>query len=162
MEELIRIVVVHDGVIDPDIVHGLLANDQDIEIVARATGLESSWEVVVDTHSDLILLACAGYSDAVSAFVQRASDDAPGRPVVIVCQSSVNGFVEEAFAAGAEDIVMLPDATDAGLAQAFAPQVMFTLHKAVTRRNGAVSTGPAQGRMICVVGPKGGVGKTLT
>jgi pilus assembly protein CpaE len=162
MEELIRAVVVHDGLIDPDVVHALLSEEGEVEIVARATGLESSWDVVAETHCDVIVVACLGYSDSVTDFLERAGDECPGRPVVVVCEGTANGFVNEAFAAGAEDILTLPDGTDAALARGFAPQLMFTLRKAVTRRNGAVSTAPSQGRMICVVGPKGGVGKTLT
>src|SRR5206468_4013843 len=41
--------------------------------------------------------------------------------------------------------------------------VLFALQKAIARKaGGAAATGVAQSPMICVLGPKGGTGKTLT
>jgi pilus assembly protein CpaE len=58
------------------------------------------------------------------------------------------------FEAGADDIVLLPESPD---------RVRFTLQKAIARKLGtAVATGVALGPMICILGPKGGSGKTVT
>jgi pilus assembly protein CpaE len=46
---------------------------------------------------------------------------------------------------------------------AVAEQLGFALEKAVARRNGAVAAGAtALASLVCVLGPKGGIGKTLT
>jgi pilus assembly protein CpaE len=78
----------------------------------------------------------------------------PDRPVVVLATGSPNGFVSRVFEAGADDILTLPQAP---------PDVGFALQKAVARKQGAaVGTGVALSPMICVLGPKGGTGKTLT
>jgi pilus assembly protein CpaE len=42
-------------------------------------------------------------------------------------------------------------------------QLGFSIEKAIARRTGAISTGATSlGSLICVLGPKGGIGKTLT
>jgi pilus assembly protein CpaE len=58
--------------------------------------------------------------------------------------------------------VVIPD--DAGAdSGAIAAPLGFALEKAVARRSGAVAgAGSALGSLICVLGPKGGIGKTLT
>jgi pilus assembly protein CpaE len=58
------------------------------------------------------------------------------------------------FESGADDLVALPESPE---------HVGFTLQKALARKQGAgVATGVALAPMICVLGPKGGTGKTLT
>jgi pilus assembly protein CpaE len=74
--------------------------------------------------------------------------------VVILSDGPANGFVRRLFEAGADDIVLLPQTPE---------QVRFTLQKAIARKQGsAVATGVALGPMICILGPKGGSGKTVT
>src|SRR5262249_10280480 len=55
------------------------------------------------------------------------------------------------FEVGADDILMLPQS---------AQQLRFAIQKVIARRSGVVQT-DALGRMIVVLGPKGGTGKTL-
>jgi pilus assembly protein CpaE len=72
----------------------------------------------------------------------------------VLCESSPNGFVRRVFEAGADDIITLPESPG---------NVLFTLQKAVARKQGAAAaTGVALAPMVCVLGPKGGTGKTLT
>jgi pilus assembly protein CpaE len=48
-------------------------------------------------------------------------------------------------------------------AEVIGDQIRFALEKAVARRSGAPAAGPAAlASLICVLGPKGGIGKTLT
>ena len=84
------------------------------------------------------------------------SSSSPDRPVVVLCEGSPNGFVRRVFEMGADDIVS--PARDAGSRSEFA------LQKAVARKQGAALARPARGPapVICVLGPKGGTGKTLT
>jgi pilus assembly protein CpaE len=58
------------------------------------------------------------------------------------------------FEAGADDILTLPQSPD---------QVRFSIQKLVARKARQADGGAtSQGRLICVLGPKGGSGKTLT
>ena len=73
--------------------------------------------------------------------------------MIVLCQGSSNGFVHRVFEVGADDILMLPQPSKA---------VSFTIQKAIARRGGARARGSEPGRLIVVLGPKGGTGKTLT
>jgi pilus assembly protein CpaE len=57
------------------------------------------------------------------------------------------------FEAGADDLVTLPGPAES---------VRFSIEKALARKQGAAAAGVATGALICVLGPKGGTGKTLT
>src|SRR6185503_7864648 len=58
------------------------------------------------------------------------------------------------FEMGADDVVRLPESPE---------RVRFTLQKVVARRHAIAAAGAGgTGSMICVLGPKGGTGKTVT
>jgi pilus assembly protein CpaE len=78
----------------------------------------------------------------------------PQLAIVVLSKSSPDGFLSRLFEVGADDVVRLPEAPE---------RVRFTLQKVVARRRAiAAAGGPGKGGMICVVGPKGGTGKTVT
>jgi pilus assembly protein CpaE len=148
------VVAVHPGA-DRALVQQALPVD-DLDIVGALDVYEGSWSMLGDAPADVVLVACGDEPDGVLPFIEGAVRDRPTRPVVILVSGSPNGFVRRAFAAGADDMVALDDAD----ARA---DVAFTVQKAVARRHGPVSAaGNPLGSMICVLGPKGGVGKTLT
>ena len=154
MSETIRALVALDSDVDRDIVHAALPPESHIHIVGLVDGLEESWTALQAASTDVVVVACEGYSDRTLFFVEGAVKQRPERPVVVLCQSSPNGFVRRVFEAGADDLITLPESPD---------RVMFSLEKAVARKQGAgVATGVALSPMICVLGPKGGTGKTLT
>ena len=105
-----------------------------------------------DSQSDMLIVGSAGDSDAAIALIERAVRERPERPVVVLYAGSPNGFMEQAFAAGADDLITLP------LPSA---QLAFALEKSIARRRGAAPTNGST-TMISVLGPKGGTGKTLT
>jgi pilus assembly protein CpaE len=112
---------------------------------------------------DALIIACAAFTPAVSDYVSAARRLHPDRAVVIICTSETNGYVSDAIEAGVDDIVTIPADGNPHIAQAMSRQVAFTVEKAMARRNGARAiTGQRLGRMICVLGLKGGSGKTLT
>jgi pilus assembly protein CpaE len=78
----------------------------------------------------------------------------PDLNVMVLGHGSPNGFLRRAFEAGADDIVMLPATRE---------QVRFEVHKLLARKQGAVTPAMSDhSRLVCVLGPKGGTGKTLT
>jgi len=154
MTRRIRTVVALDAGVDRAAVDAALPVDVDIEVVGVVDGLEESWSTLQETPTDLVVVACAGYSDRALFFVEGAVKQRAERPVVVLCTEAPNGFVQRVFEAGADDILTLPQTPT---------EVAFALQKAVARRHGNGSaTGVALSPMICVLGPKGGTGKTLT
>jgi pilus assembly protein CpaE len=132
-----------------------------LQVVGFVHGLEDENNPEQDTPSDVLVLACGEPSEDALAFVRRAAQRRPGRPVVVLSESADNGYVERVFEAGAEDLVGLPP--DGELTEELCRHVEFVLQKAVVRKTGVATAGVAPaGRLICVLGPKGGIGKTLT
>jgi pilus assembly protein CpaE len=84
--------------------------------------------------------------------VDHAVKHRPDRPVVVMSEASPNGFLRQAFEAGADDVITLPQSSE---------QVAFTLQKVIARRKGLAMPGKAAAPIIAVLGPKGGTGKTL-
>jgi pilus assembly protein CpaE len=112
---------------------------------------------------DALIVACGTFTPEVGEYVQAARRLHPKRPVLLVCTSDTNGYVSAAIESGVEDIVTLPSDADPRVAQAMSRQVVFTVEKAMARQHGTRAiTGQKLGRMICVLGLKGGGGKTLT
>jgi pilus assembly protein CpaE len=150
----IKTLIALDSGIDRETVQGLLPVESDIQVVGVVEGLDESWTTLQETPTDLLIVACAGYSERALFLIDGAVKQRPERPVVVLCHGSANGFVRRAFEAGADDFLVLPESSE---------HVRFTLEKAVARKQGsALATGLALSPMICVLGPKGGTGKTLT
>jgi pilus assembly protein CpaE len=155
MNATIDILVVHDDEIDEEVVRALLSPDDELRLVGYVRGLGHHMP-----EADVLVVACGTYSEGAGAVIREAVDDRPERPVVLITQGAPNGYVDHAFLAGAADIVVLPQPCDIQLASALSNQVRFTFGKVVSRGSGAGSAG--EGKMVVLIGPKGGSGKTLT
>jgi len=154
VSEIIKTLVALDEGVDRDDIQASLPVESDIHVVGLVDGLEESWNTLQATPADLIVVACGGYSDRALFFIDGAVKQRPDRPVVVLSLQSPNGFVRRVFESGADDIIALPESP---------ALVRFALQKAVARKQGAaVATGVALAPMICVLGPKGGTGKTVT
>jgi pilus assembly protein CpaE len=154
MSGRVTTLVALDAGVDRDTVQNALPEGSDIQVVALVDGLEESWTALQETKIDLVVIACGGYSERTLVFIDGVVKQRADRPVVVLCESSPNGFVQRVFEAGADDIVTLPETPG---------NVLFALEKAVARKHGSsVATRVALAPMICVLGPKGGTGKTLT
>jgi pilus assembly protein CpaE len=154
MKAAITALVALDEGAHRDVVRAALPADSEIEVLALVEGFEEGWATLQETAPDVVVVATAGYSERALFFIDGAVKQRPERPVVVLSESSPNGFVQRVFETGADDLVTIPESPD---------HVGFTLQKAVARKQGAaVATGVALAPMICVLGPKGGTGKTLT
>jgi pilus assembly protein CpaE len=131
--------------------------DDRVEVVAMVEGYGGVREASLRNRTDLLVVACGPDSDGAVALVDESRRQYPDRPVIVLCTGSPNGFVRRVFAAGADDIGTLPLTPD---------QLHFMIDKAITRRDvpgeGGDGVPAAAKRMIVVLGPKGGTGKTLT
>jgi pilus assembly protein CpaE len=149
----IHALVAVDVGVDSNAIQSMLPNASGVEIVGIVNGLDESWRTLQETAPDLVIVACEGYSDRALYFIDGSVKQQPDRPVVVLATGSPNGFVRRVFESGADDIVTLPEAPE---------RIAFALEKAVARRRGAaIASGIALAPMICVLGPKGGTGKTL-
>jgi pilus assembly protein CpaE len=160
--EAITALVAIEGGVDENAVRAVLGETQDLELAGIVEGLEAGLTTVGERPTDVVLLACASESEQALWFLRETSRAHPDRPVLVLCSGSPNGFVRHAFEAGATDLLELPADLPARPDIA-AEQLMFAVQKAVARHNGA-ATGVqgALASLICVLGPKGGIGKTLT
>jgi pilus assembly protein CpaE len=149
----IHALVAVDVGVDSQTVQSMLPDGGSIEVVGIINGLEEAWRTLQETAPDLVVIVCEGYSDRTLYFIESAVKQQADRPVVVMTSGSPNGFVRRVFESGADDIVTLPEPPE---------RIAFALEKAVARRRGAaVATGIALAPMICILGPKGGTGKTL-
>jgi pilus assembly protein CpaE len=159
----ISALVAVDAGIDLDDVHAVFAVTKGVEAASVVHGLEIAWDALAGQPTDAIVLACPPDSELALWFIRNVVRTYPERPVIVVSAASANGFVRHVFEAGAEDLVM-PTSGIGYETDVIADQIRFAVEKAVVRRTGATAmAGPsALASLICVLGPKGGIGKTLT
>lgn len=148
----IRTVIAVDSHMRRDILESALPEDDELEIVAVLDGLDKAWKTFEDVANDLVIVAASGYSDNAVALIQKAVAERPSRPVVVLSEASPNGHLRRLFEAGADDIVTLPESRE---------EVLFSLRKALARKQGTAVTKKLS-PLVCLFGPKGGTGKTIT
>jgi len=149
-----RTLVSLDAGIDEQTVRASLPVSTDIQIVGIVRGVDESWTTLQETPADLLVICCSGYSERTLFLITSVVKERPGMPIVVLAQDSPDGFLRRVFEVGADDAVRLPESPE---------QVNFVLEKVLVRK-GAAGTMKEQGNapMICVLGPKGGTGKTVT
>ena len=151
MADTIRILVTLAEHADARLVEQALEGDSSLEVVGYAEHLDD-WRQFLEQPGDVVVVGCYGHDDGVAAMVDHAVKHRPDRPVVVMSEASPNGFLRQAFEAGADDVITLPQSPE---------QVAFTLQKVIARRKGLAMPGKAAAPIIAVLGPKGGTGKTL-
>src|SRR6478735_1807134 len=151
MADTIRVLVTLAEQADQRLIEQALEGDASLEVAGYAEHLED-WRQFLEQPGDVVIVGCYGHDDGVAAMVDHAVKHRPDRPVVVMSEASPNGFLRQAFEAGADDVITLPQA---------ASEVAFTLQKVIARRKGLTMPGKAAAPIIAVLGPKGGTGKTL-
>ena len=147
-----------DGV-DPAAVETLLAAQPSVSLACPMGDLTEAWDALDETVCDLVLVVCGGDGERALSFIAAAVKERPQLPIVVAYQGTPNGFVNSAFEAGADEVLML-DEPDGVVPPP--GEVLFTFQKALARRNGAPSeSAQRHSRTICILGPKGGIGKTV-
>jgi pilus assembly protein CpaE len=152
MQDTIRTLVAVADEIDPAVIDAALA-DPGITVLDTSDSLNADWQAFLSQQSDVVVVACNVYGDRAMHVVDRAVKQRPDRPVVVLAQTSPNGILRQAFEAGADDMIALPQSSEA---------VRFALEKVIARRRGnSAVSGRVTAPLIAVLGPKGGTGKTL-
>jgi pilus assembly protein CpaE len=162
MSPSLTALVALDREVDRALIETIVARDPNITVIdylelegPSASGLGTG---------DALVVAVADYASDARDFVVKAHRQHPGRPIILLCPSGTSGSLGEAFNNGVDDIVTLPTSLGEGADAELARQLAFTIEKAVIRKSGTVTrkTTEAARNVICVLGLKGGSGKTLT
>jgi pilus assembly protein CpaE len=150
-----------DGEVDLATLQSVLDAQESVALARPAGDLVDAWDALDEAGCDLLIVGCAGEGQEALSFVAATVKEHPQLPIVVAYQGTANGFVGAAFEAGADDVLMLPAEPDGAAGGPPPSEIRFTLQKAVARRNGAPSASAERhSRTICVLGPKGGIGKT--
>jgi pilus assembly protein CpaE len=162
MSPSLTALVALDREVDRGLIETIVARDPNITMIdylelegPSASGLGTG---------DALIVAVADYTSDARNFVVKAHRQHPQRPIILLCPSGTSGSLGEAFSNGVDDIVALPTSLGAGVETELARQLAFTIEKAVIRKRGAAThkTTEVVRNVICVLGLKGGSGKTLT
>jgi pilus assembly protein CpaE len=156
----ITAVVVHDDAVTPAQISQQIPDDSGIKLVEVVGNLFPPTEALKRSDADVLIVGCREGSDEALALLDWWHNARPGRPSVVFCPSSNNGFVEEAFAVGADDLIVLEPGSE--VSDSTRRQVEFSLRKALARSSSPTEHNIDVGKLICVLGPKGGIGKTIT
>ena len=154
MARIVRTLVAVDSSLEVEDVAAGIPQGEGIQIVAVYADLDEARAKLDQLPFDLLVVASQGYSDRTLLLVDAARNSGPGRSVLVLSEGSSNGYVRRLLEAGADDILKLPQTKD---------QIGFAIGKIVARREtSGVTAGTELARMVVVLGPKGGTGKTLT
>jgi pilus assembly protein CpaE len=157
----IKALVAHD----PEIVGGWVADHipagSGIIVAGIVDGLTPTPAEVRESDADVLVVACTHHQrEGALALVRWWAGNRPERPVVVLCQASPNGFVGRAFAAGADDLIVVEPGY--AVSREASEELIFAVQKALARKSTTDVHASGIGEMICVLGPKGGIGKTVT
>lgn len=156
----VNLLVAHDSAISGQWVTEHLPLDEGLSVSEVVDSLSPDAEAVRSSGADVLVVACSRESDDALALVAWWAEHRHNRPVVVLCAYSPNGFVQQAFSAGADDLVVLEPG--AAASPESVRNVGFALDKAIARKTTPAERETSRGTTICVLGPKGGVGKTVT
>jgi pilus assembly protein CpaE len=164
LSQRLRTVVALAAGPDPMVVEAAVSGSPGVEVIGFLHETDPGSGRLEEIGPDLLVVACGEEnSDEVVELIAHFARNHPGRSVIVLGPASPNGLVTRVIEAGADDVVLMPDGIDGPALEAVSEQISFAIQKALARKDGAgLVRGMTDGRLICVLGPKGGIGKTLT
>ena len=152
----INILVAAHGRVDVDDVRAMIDAQPRLRVVTVVDN-PKDWASRGLHGADAVVIACGAASDEVLQLIREEVATSMSMPVIVLCGGDPGDFVQQVFAAGADDLLPLAEISQLGAHLAFA------VEKALTRRSSLPVTPEGDGgEVVCVLGPKGGTGKTLT
>lgn len=158
-DQVITALVAYQPDVSRDWVLAHLPESSGLRVTEVVDGLTEAPERLQNARGDVFVIACGPESEDALWLIGWWRQHRPDDPVVVLSHASSNGFIGRVFEAGADDIVVVGSGLH--VSQAGPLEVAFCLQKAVARR-AAPADEVGVGSLICVLGPKGGIGKTLT
>src|SRR5689334_3976278 len=135
-----------------------LGTHPEIEIVGTAVEPARAAQKLAASNAQVILHG-SSRGDRLPAEDVEAIRQATAAPIVLVTSGSANGVLREALAAGVHDVVLLPQLTDALVFTIRRTEVMASGRQQQSATSQVARIG-ADGKILTVFSPKGGVGKT--
>jgi pilus assembly protein CpaE len=129
----------------------------EIEIVGTAVEPGKADQKLASSGAQVVLHGTAR-GDRLPTGEIDAIRHATAAPIILVTSGGAGALLQEALTAGISDVVMLPQLTDA---------LVFTIKKTCQLASSrgmapaSLRTSTAEGRVVTVFSPKGGVGKTV-
>jgi pilus assembly protein CpaE len=148
----IRCLALLDSGVTDAAIRAALPAGAPLQVASLRAVAEAVPQLVDEMAPDLVLIGCSGHSQPVLDAIRQVSLRAVDCSIVVLYEGTPNGFVDPAFEAGADDVIVLPQPVE---------HLAFSLEKVIARRRGAGAP-VASAPLISVLGPKGGTGKTLT
>lgn len=170
MADRIKVLIVDDNQETREGTRRLLEYEDDIEIVDFADNGAVAIEKVREHDPDVVLMDInMPVMDGLTA-TQRLREESPRSQVIIVSVQDDANYLREAIRAGAADFVAKPISSEE-MAEAIRRAYDKIPAKSAVSEEGAPAGAPSipsqerrrgssQGRVISIVGPKGGVGRT--
>jgi pilus assembly protein CpaE len=150
---IVRTLVAVDPAFDLETIAGNVPEGEGIHVVAVFGDLDETRAKLSQLPFDLLVVASHGSSDRTLLLVDAARALGPDRAVLVLSHGSSNGYIRRLLESGADDILMLPQTRE---------QIAFAIRKVVARKEtSGIVGGTKLARMVVVLGPKGGTGKTL-
>jgi pilus assembly protein CpaE len=160
MNRRITAVVAHDDTATQRLIAEHIPEDAGIEIADVFDTLKLSGDAILRMDVDLLIVVCRENSSEGLELVRLWRTARSRSPVVVFSHGTDHDFVQDAFAAGADDLVVMHPGPY--IPEQVRRDVEFSIRKAVTRHRSAADRAPESGTLICVLGSKGGVGKTVS
>jgi pilus assembly protein CpaE len=145
--------VVNDDSLTESTIRAALPATTSMRFVSLRDALDSAAELVTDSAPSVVLVNCSSNAEWGLRVIGDMAGVQPSRPIIALYNGNPNGFMDPAFRAGADDLIVLPQPPE---------QLAFELQKIVSRRRGGPGVERKGGALITVLGPKGGTGKTVT
>ena len=154
MTETIEALVVIEEGADKGLVEATLPAGGRVAPMAFVEGLVEGERAIREEPADLMIVACRGATEGVVELIERSRAERPDWPIVVLSADAPDFFVQVVLEAGADDVVKLPETPE---------RALFAIDKAIARHRGrATAARQDAAPMVCVLGPKGGAGKTVT
>ena len=152
MADTIKTLVALDEGVDAEVVRAALPEGiPAIQIVGLVHGLDESWRTLQETTTDLLVIACSGYSERALFLIEPPGSSGPsGR------SSSSATARRTASSAGSSRPA---PTTSSGCRRRRIRSASRSRRPSRRKQGTALATGIAVAPMICVLGPKGGSGQ---
>jgi pilus assembly protein CpaE len=159
MSRRINAIVVHDETVPATLIGAHISEQSGIDVAEVFATLTPSADALRRSDADVLLVACREGSNDALVLLEWWQTIPGRRPAVLLSHGTEQSFIQAAFSAGADDMVVLHPGPY--VPEQNQREVEFTIRKAVARNLGSGERAPDAGTLVCVLGSKGGVGKTL-